>query len=72
MNGDVLLTVKEYALLFRKHPDSVYRRIKQNTFTRFPLERDGRNVLIMVPFDLVERLQKRQKQPTPADTSRSQ
>lgn len=58
MSADRLLTVKEYAALFRKHEQTVYRRIRLGTFTRFPLERDGAGtgILIRVPSDLVQRL----------------
>lgn len=47
--AEVLLTVKEYAALFRRHEQTIWRRIRQGTFTKFPIERDGRNILIRVP-----------------------
>jgi len=52
-----LLTVKEYAELFRWNEQSLYRRIRAGKFTRFPVEKDGdRRILIMVPSAIVERL----------------
>lgn len=56
--NEALLTVKEYAALFRKHPHSVYRRIRSGAFTKYPIERDGRSVLIRVPADLIARLRR--------------
>lgn len=54
-----LLTVKEYAELFRKNRHAVQARIRRGTFTpRFPLHQDGRSYLIEVPADMVLRLEK--------------
>ena len=47
--AEVLLTVKEYAALFRRHEQTIWRRIRRGTFKKFPIERDGRNILIRVP-----------------------
>lgn len=58
-----LLTVKEYAALFRKHPGSVYRAIRQGTFKR-PVEYDGRSLLIRVSTALLARIR-----PEPVNTS---
>lgn len=51
-----LLTVREFARIFRRHPQTVYRRIRLGTFRRFPVERDGRSLLIRVPTSAIERL----------------
>jgi len=56
MSAETLLTVKEYAALFRKHEQTIWRRIRRQAFTRFEVERDGRNILIRVPSTLVKRL----------------
>lgn len=50
----VLVTVKEYARLFRKHQQTIYRRIRTGQFTKFHVERDGRNILIRVPASLID------------------
>jgi hypothetical protein len=56
---DELLTVKEYAALFRRHPQTVYRCIYRGSL-KFPVERPtGGGVLIRVPSALVSRLRKR-------------
>jgi hypothetical protein len=54
----IALTVKEYAGLFRKHEQTIYRRIRQQRFHKYPVERDGRDILILVPADLVNALRK--------------
>jgi hypothetical protein len=51
-----LLTVKEFASVWRQHPNSVYRSIRQARFDRFPIERNGRSILIRVPTGLLRRL----------------
>lgn len=76
MGDVVLLTVKEYAALFRKHPKTIYRRInspigadgRPEKFTRFEVERDGNNILIAVPATMVERLQRKAQQSTSVST----
>lgn len=55
MSAEVLLTVKEFADLFRKHPETIYRRIRAGSFTRFPIEREGKSIYIAVPSELVAR-----------------
>lgn len=55
VSADVLLTVKEYAALFRKHPETVRRRVRQRKM-RYPVVREGRDILILVPSSLVARL----------------
>jgi hypothetical protein len=54
---EILMTVKEYAHLFRLHPGSVYRSIAKGTFKR-PLAREGWVILIRVPADLAARLRR--------------
>jgi hypothetical protein len=57
--ADELLTVKEYAALFRRHPQTIYRAIYCARL-RYPVERPtGGNLLIRVPSALVERLRAR-------------
>lgn len=54
---EVLLTVKEYAALFRRHPQTIYTAIYHGKIP-YPLERpikSGR-VLIRVPAAVVEKL----------------
>jgi hypothetical protein len=53
---EALVTVKEFAAVFRRHPNSVYRSIRLERFTRFPIERTGRSILIRVPTHLMRRL----------------
>lgn len=53
-----LVTVKEFAAVFRQHPNSVYRSIRLERFTRFPIERTGRSLLIRVPTHLIRRLRR--------------
>jgi len=52
-----LLTVKEYAAIFRRHPQTIYRAIYRGLL-KHPVERtiDGGRVLIRVPSDLVARV----------------
>lgn len=53
---DVLLTVKEYAALFRRHQSSVYEAIRTGRLP-YPIERPlGGSALIRVPADLVAKL----------------
>ena len=59
--GDVLLTVKEYATLFRKGVKALYRRLADPRRCQsfpFPVIRDGRSLLIMVPAQIVARLRR--------------
>lgn len=58
--AEVLLTVREYAALFRRHEQTIWRRIRRGTFTKFPIERDGRTILIRVPATRVETLRRQQ------------
>lgn len=54
--SDVLLSVKEYAALFRRHPQTVYRAIYRGKLP-YPIERPTSGyVLIRVPRVVVERL----------------
>ena len=48
-----LLTVKEYAALFRRHQQTIYTAIYQGRLP-YPIERpSGRAILIRVPADIV-------------------
>ena len=51
-----LLTVKEYAALFRRHYSSVYEAIRVGRLP-YPVERPlGGSALIRVPSEIVKRL----------------
>jgi len=55
---DVLLTVKEFAALFHRHTNTVYRAIHANRL-KYPVERPtGDGFLIRVPRVLVMRITK--------------
>ena len=62
--AEVLLTVKEYAALFRRHHQTVYTAIRTGRF-KYPLERptSGRCVLIRVPLATVEHIQRQTSAP---------
>jgi hypothetical protein len=53
---ELLLTVKEYAAIFRRHPQTVYTAIRSGSLP-YPVERPtgGSRVLIRVPADVVVR-----------------
>ena len=53
---EALLTVKEYALIFRRHPQTVYSAIRRGSM-RFPVERPtGGGLFIRVPVALLARV----------------
>lgn len=55
--NEVLLTVKEYADIFRRHPQTIYKAIYRGTLA-YPIVRpiDGGRVLIQVPVNVIEKL----------------
>ena len=53
---EILLTVQEYATLFRRHPQSIYIAIRKDRL-QFPVVRpSGDRMFIRVPATLVRRL----------------
>lgn len=55
---EILLTVKEYAQLFRRHHQTIYKAIQKGTLP-FQIERPtGQGYLIRVPGTLVAKLRK--------------
>lgn len=50
------LTVKEYASLFRRNINAIYKRIKRGAFVTFHVTHDGRSIRILVPSAMVARL----------------
>jgi hypothetical protein len=58
-DGDVLLTVKEYADIVRQHPETVRERVRTGSL-RFPVEREGPRgwIRIRVPGGWLRRMQR--------------
>lgn len=56
-DAEALLTVKEYAALFRRHQQTIYKAIYKGKLP-YPLERatDGGRVLIRVPVSVIDNL----------------
>lgn len=53
---EVLLTVKEYADIFRRHEQTIYRAIYRDKLP-YPIERpSGGRLLIRVPADTIKKL----------------
>jgi hypothetical protein len=63
---DVLLTVKEYAALIGKHPDTVRHNIRRGGF-RWPIERDSHHAHIRIRVP--EKWAVRTKRPSSNDLS---